>query len=304
MCRLRGLDRPERIVGEMIKLDAHQHFWRYNPAEHTWMTDAMQVLKRDYLPGDLAPLLRESGFDGSIAVQARQSLEETRWLLDLATDHDQIKGVVGWVDLCSPGLCGQLEEFKGHRRLVGVRHVLQDELDDAFMMRPDFRRGIAQLAEFGLVYDVLIFPRHLPLAIQLVRQFPEQQFVLDHMAKPAIAEGLIEPWARDLRELARSGNVACKVSGMVTEARWRGWRAKDFHPYLDVALDAFGPERLMIGSDWPVCTLSGEYGSTMDIVMEYVEQLTSAESAAVLGGCCARVYGLDRDARAPRATAD
>lgn len=304
MCRLRGRDQPERILGKMMKLDAHQHFWRYNPAEHTWMTDAMKVLKRDFLPEDLAPLLRECGFDGSIAVQARQSLEETRWLLDLAAEHDQIKGVVGWVDLCSPGLRGQLEEFKGHRRLVGVRHVLQDELDDTFMMRPEFRRGIAQLAEFGLVYDVLIFPRHLPLAIQLVRQFPEQQFVLDHLAKPAIAEGLIEPWARDLRELARSGNVACKVSGMVTEARWKDWRAEDFHPYLDVALNAFGPERLMIGSDWPVCTLSREYESAMNIVMGYVERLTPAESAAILGGCCARVYGLNPDATALRAMAD
>lgn len=289
---------------KMMKLDAHQHFWRYNPAEHMWMTDAMKVLKRDFLPEDLTPLLRERGFDGSIAVQARQSLEETRWLLDLAAEHDQIKGVVGWVDLCSPGLRGQLEEFKGHRRLVGVRHVLQDELDDTFMMRPEFRRGIAQLAEFGLVYDVLIFPRHLPLAIQLVRQFPGQQFVLDHLAKPAIAGGVIEPWARDLRELARSGNVACKVSGMVTEARWKDWRAEDFHPYLDVALDAFGPERLMIGSDWPVCTLSGEYESAMNIVMGYVERLTPAESAAILGGCCARVYGLDPDAGEPRAMED
>jgi L-fuconolactonase len=276
----------------MMRLDAHQHFWQYNPAEHVWMTDAMAALKRDFLPLDLKPLLAASGFDGCIAVQARQSLEETRWLLELAEEHAFIKGVVGWVDLCSPELPKQLERLAGNARLVGVRHVVQDEPDDAFMLRPDFRRGIARLAENGLIYDLLIYPRQLRAAVRLVREFPDQRFVLDHIAKPAIAEGMLEPWATELRELARSSNVTCKLSGMVTEAKWRQWRAEDFRRYLDVVFDAFGAERLMIGSDWPVCTLAGDYAGVVGIVMEYVAQLPAEQRDGVLGDNCARVYGI------------
>ena len=280
----------------MIRLDAHQHFWQYNAAEHTWMTSAMGVLKRNYLPTDLDPLLRDQGFDGSIAVQARQSLEETRWLLGLAAAHPSIRGVVGWVDLCSAGVTAELEGLASNPKLVGVRHVLQDEPDDAFMLRPKFRRGIAQLAQFGLVYDVLIYPRHLPAAAQLVREFPAQQFVLDHIAKPVIADGLLEPWTRDIRELARCPNVACKLSGMVTEARWNAWAPRDFIPYLEVVLEAFGPERLMIGSDWPVCLLSGSYASVMGIVKDFFARLTPAERENVFGGTCARIYRIPAEA--------
>ncbi len=275
-----------------MRIDAHQHFWQYNPAEHAWMTDAMAALKRDFLPRDLQPLLVASGFDGSIAVQARQSLEETRWLLELAEENGFIKGVVGWVDLCSEELPAQLERLARHPRLVGVRHVVQDEPDDGFMLRPEFRRGIARLAEFGLVYDLLLYPRHLPAATKLAREFPRQAFVLDHMAKPAIAEGLLEPWARDLRELAQCGNVTCKLSGMVTEARWKGWQAEDFRRYLDLVFAAFGSDRLMIGSDWPVCTLSAEYAAAVGLVMDYVRPLSAEAREGVLGGNCARVYGI------------
>jgi L-fuconolactonase len=276
----------------MIRIDSHQHFWRYTPFEYSWISDAMTVLKRDFLPDDLAPLLHANGIDGSIVVQARQTLEETHWLLELAASHPTVKGVVGWVDLCSPKLDHQLEELVPNRRLVGLRHVLQDEPEDDFMLRPEFQRGISRLAEHGLVYDILIYPRHLPLAARLVRTFPNQQFVLDHLAKPLIAEGQIEPWSRDLRELARCPNVACKLSGMVTEARWNAWRREDFRPYLDVALEAFGPERLMIGSDWPVCTLSGDYGSVMAIGMDYIQPLSASERASILGGACARIYRI------------
>ncbi|MFZ0745824.1 MAG: amidohydrolase family protein [Terracidiphilus sp.] len=276
----------------MMRLDAHQHFWQYNPAEHVWMTDAMAALKRDFLPQDLKPLLAANGFDGSIAVQARQSLEETRWLLELAEQNDSIKGVVGWVDLCSAELAGQLGQFAGHPRLVGVRHIVQDEPDDEFMLRADFRRGIARLAEYSLTYDLLLYPRHLPVAVKLVREFPEQAFVLDHIAKPAIAEESVEPWEPDLRELAKLRNVSCKLSGMVTEARWKQWRVEDFRRYLDVVFDAFGAERLMIGSDWPVCTLSGDYAATVGIVMDYVGQMRAGERDGILGGNCARFYGV------------
>lgn len=276
-----------------MRLDAHQHFWRYNPAEHTWMNDAMAVLKRDYLPADLEPLLRANGFDGCIVVQARQSLEETRWLLELAAQNSFVKGVVGWVDLRSPELDAQLAEFRGAKALVGVRHIVQDEPDDRFMLGDAFQRGIARLAAHGLVYDVLVYPRQLPAAVELVRAFPDQPFVLDHIAKPLISEGRMEPWAADLRALAACGNVNCKLSGMVTEATWRGWKPADFRPYLDVVLEAFGPERLMIGSDWPVCTLSAEYGEAIGLVKDYIAALSASEQAAILGGNCAWVYGID-----------
>ena len=274
------------------KIDAHQHFWRYDPAEHGWMTDPMAAIRRDFLPEDLRPLLGGLGFDGCVAVQARQNLEETRWLLELAAQHDFVRGVVGWVDLRSPELGRQLERFGDQKKLVGVRHVVQDEPDDEFMLREEFRRGIARLGEFNLAYDVLIYPRQLKAAIGLAGLFPDQRFVLDHIAKPAIGGGRLEPWESGLRELARAPNLFCKLSGMVTEARWEAWRPEDFQPYLDVVFEAFGPERLMIGSDWPVCTLSAGYESAMGIVLGYIAQFPKTEQDSILGGNCARFYKL------------
>ena len=276
-----------------MRIDAHQHFWHYDPAHHVWMTDAMAALRRDYLPDELAPLLRATGFDGTIAVQARQMVEETEWLLGLADRHPLIRGVVGWVDLRSPGLPSELERFAPHPRLVGVRHVVHDEPDDRFMLRPEFRRGIGRLREFDLAYDLLLFPRHLPVAVTLVDEFPDQPFVLDHIAKPAIRDGLFSPWREDLKRLAERPNVSCKLSGMVTEARWNAWRPGDLRPYIDVVLEAFGPERLMIGSDWPVCTLSGDYRSTMGVVVDYVGSLSPGERAGILGENCARIYRIN-----------
>jgi L-fuconolactonase len=275
-----------------MRIDAHQHFWHYNPAEHVWMSEEMALLKRDFLPEELEPLLKAAGFDGCIAVQARQNLEETRWLLELAGKHEFIKGVVGWVDLCSPDLPGQLERFARHPKLVGVRHVVHDEPDDEFMLRKEFQRGIALLKQYDLRYDLLLFPKHLRVALTLARQFPEQPFVVDHIAKPGIAQGLLSPWREDLQELARLPNVFCKLSGMVTEAKWKQWKPEDFHRYLDVCVEAFTPSRLMIGSDWPVCTLSGEYASVMQIVMDYARQFSAEEQLGILGGNCARFYGI------------
>ena len=275
-----------------MRLDAHQHFWHYDPAGYAWIANNMGVLKRDFLPGDLEPLLAGIKFDGSIVVQARQNLEETRWLLALAEQHAFIKGVVGWVDLRSDRLPAQLERFACHPKLVGVRHVVHDEADDNFMLRAEFRHGIAQLSDFNLTYDLLLFPKHLPIAVQLVREFPKQPFVLDHIAKPHIAEGRISPWHEDLRALADFPNVFCKLSGMVTEAKWNDWRPGDFHRYLDVVLDAFGPGRVMIGSDWPVCTLSGDYGAVMKLVIEYLQTLSITDQAAILGDNCARCYQI------------
>jgi len=276
----------------MKYLDSHQHFWSYNPVEHTWMDERMTVLKRDYLPSDLQPLLVAEQYQGSIVVQARQSMEETQWLLNLAGQHGFIKGVVGWVDLCSPELPAQLEALSRQPKLVGVRHVLHDEPDERFMLRDEFRRGIARLQEFNLTYDLLVFPKHLPLATQLVREFPGQKFVLDHLGKPRIGEKLLSPWDVDLAVLAGCPNVYCKLSGMVTEAAWGQWQPADFQPYLDVVFKVFGPERLMIGSDWPVCNLSGDYASTMGMVSRYLEKFPLSVRELILGLNCARFYGL------------
>ncbi len=256
------------------------------------MTEKMALLKRDFLPVDLLPLINAAGFDGSIAVQARQNLDETLWLLQLAAEHTFIKGVVGWLDLCSPDLQFQLQRFARNPKLVGVRHVLHDEPDDRFMLRPEFLRGIALLSQFDLTYDLLLFPKHLPVASQLVQAFPEQPFVLDHIAKPRIADGILSPWDRDLRNLASFTNVFCKLSGMVTEATWKKWKHDDFRRFLDTVFEAFSPDRLMIGSDWPVCTLSGDYESTMQIVMDYVQQFPSPVESGILGGNCARIYKI------------
>ncbi len=277
-----------------MRLDAHQHFWEYNPAEHTWMNDAMAVLKRNYLPSDLKPLLEASGFDGCVAVQARQNLEETRWLLELGGQNPFVKGVVGWVDLRAEDVDAQLERFAGDKKLVGMRHIVQDEPDDRFLLGDAFMRGVKRLAQYGLVYDVLVYPKQLPAVVEFVRAFPEQPMVLDHIAKPLIGERLLEPWAGQIREVAESAHVSCKLSGMVTETKWRGWRAEDFRPYLEVVLEAFGPDRLMIGSDWPVCLLSAEYGEVVGLVKDFIGSLSADEQAAILGGTCARVYGIER----------
>lgn len=275
-----------------MRIDSHQHFWLYSEEEYGWISENMPGIQRNFLPLDLKPLLEANGFHASVAVQARQSLDETAWLLELASAHPHVAGVVGWVELCSPDVLAQIERFAESPKFVGVRHVLQDEPDDEFMLREDFHAGLSLLSDAGLVYDLLLHPRHLPVAAKLVAEFPEQRFVLDHLAKPYIADGRIEPWREDLRALAEFPNVCCKLSGMVTEAKWGAWTAADFVPYLDAALEAFGADRLMIGSDWPVCLLSGDYAATMGIVMEYLRKLSETEQAAILGGACARFYRL------------
>lgn len=276
------------------RLDAHQHFWRYEPAEYGWIDGRMGVLKRDFLPADLAPELRAAGLDGTIAVQARCSLDETRFLLALAREHRWIAGVVGWVDLTSPDAERDLDRLTGEEKLVGIRHLVQDEPDDAFLLREDFARGVSLLAGRGLVYDVLIHPRHLRVAARFVERFPEQRFVLDHLAKPPIAAGPAAargPWADDLRALAEHPHVACKLSGLVTEAAWDAWTPADLVPYLDVAYEAFGPERVMFGSDWPVCLLAAEgYGAVHGALRSWARGLGERELDGLLGGVARRVY--------------
>jgi L-fuconolactonase len=275
-----------------MKIDAHQHFWQYSPEEYGWIGPEMAVLRNDQLPENLAPLLESTGLDGSVAVQARQSLEETEWLLALSDRYPTIRGVVGWVDLSSPDLQMQLERFSTHPKFRGVRHVVQDEPDDRFMLRTDFVQGIAALQAFGLTYDLLIFPQHLPVACQVVEQLPDQPFVLDHIAKPLIRDGVVEPWAEEIRHLAAFPNVFCKVSGMVTEADWQHWQITDFLPYLDIVFEAFGPERIMFGSDWPVCMVAATYPQVVEIVLDYVDKFSQDEQAAIWGETARGFYGL------------
>lgn len=275
-------------------IDAHQHFWIYKPEEYDWIDESMGRLRRDFLPGDLRPERQRAGFQGSIAVQARQSLEETRWLLELADRDLSIMGVVGWVDLCSTEAHSQLVAFAGNAKLVGVRHIVQSEPDDHYLLREDFLCGIALLEEFDLTYDILIYPRHLPVAAQFVQRFPKLRFVLDHLAKPHIKAGEIEPWATGIRALAKFPNVCCKLSGLVTEADWQSWKPEQITPYLDVAFDAFGPERLMIGSDWPVCLVAASYETALDVVRNYLLQFSSETQENVLGANACKFWKLPR----------
>ncbi len=274
------------------KIDAHQHFWQYNPEEFGWINEEMAVIRQDFLPGDLKPELDAAGYDGCVAVQAPQTEAETEFLLGLAEKHNFIRGIVGWVDLRAENVEARLAHYSRYPKLVGLRHIVQAEPDDQFLLNPAFGRGIGLLKKYNLTYDILIYPRHLPVAAQFAARFPDQPFVLDHLAKPFIRDHELEPWATHLRELARHENVYCKLSGMATEADWLVWRPDDFTPYLDVALEAFGPGRLMIGSDWPVCKVAAGYGEAMQIVEKYITRLSPSEKAGILGGNAVRFYGL------------
>lgn len=274
-----------------MRVDSHQHFWSYQPAQYPWIR-ADWPLRRDFLPAHLAPLLQRARLDACVAVQARQSLDETRWLLGLAAQHPWIKGVVGWADLRNENLSDQLAAFVNNPRFVGVRHVVQDEPDNNFLLRPEFVRGIAELRFFDLAYDLLVYPQQLPAAIQLVKKFPRQRFVVDHIAKPRIKTGALSPWSEHIRALAQFPNVCCKLSGMVTEANWATWKTADFIPYFDVVLDAFTPRRLMYGSDWPVCLLAGSYEQVHDLAASGCAQLSASEQEWIFGKTATAFYRL------------
>jgi L-fuconolactonase len=275
-----------------MKIDAHQHFWIYNQKDFGWIDESMAAIRRNFLPEDLQPELKANAFDGSVVVQTCQTLEETRWLLELAEHNPSILGVVGWADLRSPDIQSQLATLTRNPKLVGLRHIVQSEPDDRFLLQPDFLRGISALEEFGLAYDILIYPKHLPVATECVQRFLRQRFILDHLAKPPIKSGEISSWAKGIRALAASPNVFCKLSGLVTEADWQHWTPEHITPYLDVAFESFGAERLMIGSDWPVCLVAATYTRAVKIVTDYVSRLSPESQAAVLGGNAARFWRL------------
>lgn len=277
-----------------MRIDAHQHFWDYeaHPDDYVWMSGEYGALRRNLLPEDLAPWLRATGTDGTVAVQAREMEQETDWLLGLADATPWILGVVGWVDLCAPDSEPVIEHYARHPKLKGLRLLIHDRPDVGFAVSPDHVRGVGRLARHGLTYDLLLRPEHLNPATRLVDRLPDQPFVIDHLAKPQITGGVLSPWREDIREIARRPNVFCKVSALVTTADWTAWSPDQFTPYLDVLLEAFGPDRLMAGSDWPVCTCAADYRQTMAVAVDWAGQLGPDEADAVLGGTCARFYGL------------
>lgn len=276
----------------MERIDSHQHFWKYDPKRQNWMTDEMDLLKKDYGPQDLFVLLEQCQLQGSVAVQASQTEDENDFLLNLAENNSFIKGIVGWVDLQSESLLDRLCYYNTKNKIKGFRHVIHDEPDIDFMLRPAFLKGIKALRSFGYTYDLLVYPIHLPNALQLVRQFPDQPFVIDHIAKPKILEQEISEWRKQLTCLASLQNVYCKISGMVTETNWKKWRQEDFIPYMDTIVELFGTKRILYGSDWPVCTLSASYTETYGIVKSYFDRFSNEEQDDFFGLNAKRFYHL------------
>ncbi len=275
-----------------MKIDAHQHFWHYNPVKDTWITEDMKEIRRDFLPEDLEKELRHNDMDGSVVVQAAPTEKETDFLLELAAKNDFIKGVVGWVDFTSKNIEERLKHYKGRSKLKGFRHLVQDEPDEKFLLREDFCNGINLLQKYGFTYDILIYPKQLSAAIEFVQRFPKQRFVVDHMAKPYIKAGILSPWDEHMKELSGYSNVYCKLSGIITEADWQQWTEKELISYLDVVFEAFGTERLMFGSDWPVCLVAGNYRKVKKIITDYMQTLSSENRQAVMGRNAIKFYRL------------
>jgi L-fuconolactonase len=277
----------------MLKIDSHQHFWIYHPVKDAWINSDMQVIRRNFLPDDVLPLLHENDISGCVAIQADQSETETNFLLVLAEKNSFIKGVVGWVDLSADNVEERLQYYSSYKILKGFRHILQAEPDVRFMLSEKFMRGISMLHRHNFTYDILINTTHLPYAKKLVAAFLNQRFVIDHIAKPFIKDGLINEWEQGIRDIAAYQNVYCKISGMVTEADWANWTADDFEPYLDIVFDAFGINRIMYGSDWPVCNLAGGYKKAYDAVSNYVNKFTDEEQALFWAGNAIAFYQLE-----------
>lgn len=279
----------------MKRIDAHQHFWKFDPVRDSWITEEMSVIQRDFMPQDLEPLLKANGFDGCVVVQSDQSEIENSFQLDNAEKHKFIQGVVGWVDLRSKDIEDRLSYYSQFPKLKGFRHVLQGEPDRALMLNPDFMNGIGKLRKHGYTYDILIFPDQLGYTKEFVAAFPDQPFVIDHIAKPLIKEKKISDWEKDIRVVAQYKNVYCKISGMVTEADWQQWEVNDYYPYLDVIVEAFGTERIMFGSDWPVCEVAATYAQVVGIVKAYFSAFSSHEQAMFFGGTASAFYSLGQD---------
>ena len=272
-------------------IDSHQHFWKYDPVRDAWIDASMKVIKRDFLPNDLKPILNENGVDGCMAVQADQSEEETEFLLACAAENPFIKGVVGWVDLIAENLEDRLKHYAANPLFKGVRHIVQAEKDD-YLLRADVQSGIGKLAKHNLTYDILVFPQQLPAALALVKKFPKQQFILDHIAKPNISESISYQWKVNITALSKFENVSCKLSGMVTEAKNFIFKNQDFTPFLDHVFTSFGPNRLLFGSDWPLCLLAADYKKVLSIIKNYLDKYSTETKAQVLGSNAIKIYNL------------
>lgn len=277
----------------MQRIDAHQHFWKFDPVKDSWITEEMAVIRRDFGPEDLQPLLVDAGIDGTIVVQADQSYHENDFHLAHANKYDFIKGIVGWVDLQAENVQEKLEYYSTIKKMKGFRHVLQGEKDRALMLKPAFTRGIGYLQRFNFTYDILIYTDQLQYAKELVAAFPEQLFIIDHLAKPQVKDRNIDQWKKDMRAIAGYENVYCKISGMVTEADWKNWKKEDFHPYLDVVVNAFGAKRILFGSDWPVCLVAASYTAMLGIVKDYFSSFTQREQDLFFGGNASVFYHVD-----------
>ncbi|MBT8315025.1 MAG: amidohydrolase family protein [Maribacter sp.] len=275
-----------------MTIDAHQHFWKYKPSKHTWIDDSMSVIRRDFLPSDLKKVYDENGIDGCVAIQADQTLEETNFLLGLSATYDFIKGVVGWVDLRAKNADEVLNEYSAHGKIKGFRHLVQGESDHNFLLRDDFLRGISFLETYDFVYDILIFPHQLGATLEFVKRFPNQKFVIDHIAKPYIKDGYFDGWSVLMREIAKQDNVYCKLSGMVTEADFNDWTPEQIYPYMNLVLEAFGPNRIMFGSDWPVCLVASEYGEVKQLVTNFISSLSLSEQSKIMGMNAIEFYNL------------
>lgn len=275
-----------------MTIDSHQHFWKYEPVKHAWIDEEMAVIRKDFLPSDLKKVYDENGVDGCVAVQADQTLAETDFLLNLAEANDFIKGVVGWVDLRDEKVDGILEHYYSHKKIKGWRHIVQGEADHNFLIRPDFLNGISYLEKYDYAYDILIFPHQLGATLEFVKQFPNQKFVIDHIAKPYIKDGFFKGWAVLMKEIAKHENVYCKLSGMITEADYKHWSAEQLHSYMLLVLEAFRPERIMFGSDWPVCLVAGNYLQVKAVVTDFITSLSTPEQNAIMGTNAIDFYNL------------
>jgi L-fuconolactonase len=276
----------------MLKIDAHHHFWQFDPVRDNWITAEMSVIARDFMPADLLPVLERNGIDGTVLVQTCHTEDDTRFMLQLANENDFIKGVVGWVNLQSLNLEDRLKHYAQYPKMKGFRHVLQSDPDEQLMLRDSFKNGISLLNKYNFTYDILIYPNHLKYAAELVAEFPDQKFVVDHMAKPYIKDKLMDQWKEDIEALSRYQNVYCKVSGMLTEADWYAWHTDDFTPYLDAVFNAFNTNRVMYGSDWPVCKLAGGYNRALEILQIYASRLSLQEQEQLFGGNAIDFYDL------------
>ena len=273
-------------------IDSHQHFWKYEPVKHSWIDDDMSVIRRDFSPSDLAKVYQENSIDGCVAVQADQTLEETDFLIDLASINNFIKGIVGWVDLRAENIENVLEKYSTDKNVKGFRHVVQGEADHNFLLRPNFSRGISLLEKHNFTYDILVFPHQLGSVLEFVKKFPHQKFVIDHIAKPYIKDGYFEGWATMMTAIGKHENVSCKMSGMVTEADFNTWTPEQIHPYMDTALEAFGSKRILFGSDWPVCLVAGNYSKIKKLTTDFISQLSQIEQNSIMGNNAIEFYNL------------